>query len=79
MGATMEEGRSDLAVDPGAVARLRAAAAGLYPHLADAPARAVGRACGPPRPDGLPLVGPSRQPAVLLARAPGATAGSWPP
>jgi glycine oxidase len=67
VGATMEEGRSDLAVDPEAVARLRAAAAGLFAHLADAPATASAgvRASTP---DGLPLVGPSRQPGVLVAR-----------
>jgi glycine oxidase len=74
VGATMEEGRSDLVVDPEAVARLRAAAAGLFPHLADAVATASAgvRASTP---DGLPLVGPSRQPGVLVAR--GARRNGW--
>jgi glycine oxidase len=74
VGATMEEGRSDLAIDPQAVARLRAAAAGLYPHLAEAHATASAgvRAATP---DGLPLVGLSRQPGVLVAR--GARRNGW--
>jgi glycine oxidase len=74
VGATMEEGRSDLTVDPQAVARLRAAAAGLFAHLADAPATASAgvRASTP---DGLPLVGPSRQSGVLVAR--GARRNGW--
>ncbi|MDB5459839.1 MAG: D-amino acid oxidase family protein, partial [Caulobacteraceae bacterium] len=36
VGATMEQGRSDLAIDPEAVAQLRSAAAALFPKLADA-------------------------------------------
>jgi glycine oxidase len=74
VGATMEEGRSDLTVDPQAVARLKAAAAGLYPHLADAHATASA-GVRVSTPDGLPLVGPCRQAGVLLAR--GARRNGW--
>jgi glycine oxidase len=74
VGATMEEGRTDLAIDPEVVARLRAGAAALFPHLAQAPATASAgvRAATP---DGAPLVGPSPQPGVLLAR--GARRNGW--
>jgi glycine oxidase len=74
VGATMEEGRFDLAIDPQVVARLRAAATGLFPHLADAPATASAgvRAATP---DGVPVAGPSLQPGVLLAR--GARRNGW--
>ena len=58
-GATMEAGRSDRTVEAATVQRLRAQAARLFPHLADAPAagRAGVRAATP---DGAPLVGASR-------------------
>ena len=70
----MEEGRCDLAIDPQVVARLRAVATGLFPHLADAPVTASAgvRAATP---DGVPLAGPSLQPGVLLAR--GARRNGW--
>lgn len=57
-GATMEAGRSDRTVEAATLERLRAQAARLFPHLADAPAagRAGVRAATP---DGAPLVGAS--------------------
>ncbi len=73
-GATMEAGRRDLEVDPLAVARLQAAAARIYPALASAVATgAAGVRAGAP--DGLPLVGPSREPGVWLAM--GARRNGW--
>ncbi|HTK35191.1 MAG TPA: FAD-dependent oxidoreductase [Caulobacteraceae bacterium] len=57
-GATMEPGRSDRDVDDLVLARLRANAARLFPHLAHGPA--VGRAgVRAATPDGAPLVGRS--------------------
>ncbi len=59
VGATMEAGRSDLAPDPAALARLRAAAAIVRPELARGEARAeIGVRAATP--DGRPLVGRSR-------------------
>ncbi|MBV9509826.1 MAG: FAD-dependent oxidoreductase [Caulobacteraceae bacterium] len=65
-GATMEAGRADRGVDPAAAAGLAAFAARLYPGLAGRePAAAAGvRATSP---DGLPLVGASGKPGVLVA------------
>ena len=58
VGATMEPGRSDLAADAPALARLRAAAAAVRPELAAGEARAeVGVRAATD--DGLPLVGRS--------------------
>jgi len=66
VGATMEAGRADHAIDPAIVERLRAFGERLYPALvgADLTARTGVRAATP---DGLPLVGPSSAPGVLLA------------
>jgi glycine oxidase len=74
VGATMEAGRRDLNVDPEATGRLRTAAARLFPHLAHAPAIASVGVRGATA-DALPIVGPSRQPGVLLAR--GARRNGW--
>lgn len=65
-GATMETGRGDAAVDEAKAERLLAAGLRLFPGLAGAPFRAAAgvRAATP---DGLPLVGWSRTPGVLLA------------
>jgi glycine oxidase len=74
LGATMEPGRDDITPDPAQVDRLRNAAARLFPALANRPVQAaVGvRAAAP---DGLPLVGPSVRPGVLLAA--GARRNGW--
>lgn len=73
-GATMEEGRDDRVVDADAVERLRARAARLFPALAHAEVRAQAgvRAATP---DGLPLVGPTAEEGVLVAR--GARRNGW--
>lgn len=74
-GATMEPGRSDRTLDPGALAMLRAEAARLFPDLAATPARGMAgvRATTP---DGLPLVGRSAgAPEVLLCV--GARRNGW--
>lgn len=74
IGATMETGRDDLNVDPSATEGLRAAAIRLRPELAEAVlATEVGvRATTP---DGLPLVGWSATPGVMLAV--GARRNGW--
>lgn len=73
-GATMEEGVSDLSIDPDAVARLRARAALLAPQLAGAQATAQAgvRAATP---DGLPMAGPSVLSKVWIAA--GARRDGW--
>lgn len=73
-GATMEEGVSDLSIDPAAVDLLQARAAGLAPNLAGARASAMAgvRAATP---DGLPLVGPSSTPGLWIAS--GARRNGW--
>jgi glycine oxidase len=74
VGATMEPGVADAAVDPAKAEPLRAAAARLFPALADAPfdlAAGVRAAT----PDGLPLVGLSAEPGVILAA--GARRNGW--
>lgn len=74
VGATMERGLADGEVDPERVAALRAAAEEIVPELAELEARAetgVRVATG----DGLPLVGWSRSPRVLLAT--GARRNGW--
>jgi glycine oxidase len=74
VGASMELGRDDRRVDAGQVGRLRAAAAQLFPVLADAPmTAAVGVRAATA--DGLPLVGPSTAPGVLIAA--GARRNGW--
>lgn len=74
VGATMEPGRADRLIEPAMVAKLRALALALSPALTSAPfipAAAV-RAASP---DGLPLVGPSARPGVMLAV--GARRNGW--
>jgi glycine oxidase len=70
----MEAGRSDADIDPAALAPLIAAAKRLFPGLTDAglTASAGVRAATP---DGLPMVGLSRMPGVILAT--GARRNGW--
>ena len=74
VGATMEPGRTDTAPDPAALAPLIAAAARMFPGLAGATfaASAGVRAATP---DGLPMVGLSSTPGVILAV--GARRNGW--
>lgn len=74
VGATMEAGRADVAIDPAALAPLTAAAGRLFPELVEA---TFGAAAGvrAATPDGLPMVGPSRAPGVFLAV--GARRNGW--
>jgi glycine oxidase len=74
VGATMEPGRADPTPDPAQAAPLLAKGASLFPKLAAAPheLQAGVRAATP---DGLPLVGFSRAPGVLLAA--GARRNGW--
>lgn len=74
VGATMEAGVADRAVDPARVAALRAAAEALLPELAGLDARA-GTGVRAATPDGLPLVGPGAEPGVILAV--GARRNGW--
>ncbi len=74
VGATMEEGRLDRAIDPEAVARLRAAAARLYPALGEIAASAYAGVRAATA-DGLPLVGPTGETGVFAAR--GARRNGW--
>lgn len=74
VGATMEAGRSDLAIDARATEQLKAQAARLYPGLAAArpePRTGVRAAT----PDGLPLIGASAESGVWLAA--GARRNGW--
>ncbi|WP_165189068.1 NAD(P)/FAD-dependent oxidoreductase [Caulobacter soli] len=74
IGATMEMGRGDLIVDPSATEALRAAAIRLRPELAQAVLTTeVGVRASTP--DGLPLVGWSATPGVMLAV--GARRNGW--
>jgi glycine oxidase len=70
----MEEGRADRVVDAEAVEALRARAVRLLPFLADAPVRAMAGVRAATA-DGLPLVGPSEEAGVLIAR--GARRNGW--
>jgi glycine oxidase len=74
VGASMQPGLDDLGLDPDVLANLQSGAAQLFPHLATAAAqgRAGVRASTP---DGLPLVGPSSRPKLLLAL--GARRNGW--
>ncbi|MET3527904.1 NAD(P)/FAD-dependent oxidoreductase [Phenylobacterium koreense] len=74
VGATMQAGVADLAIEPAEVERLRAAGGRLFPALAKAKftARTGVRAATP---DGLPLVGRGRHHGVLLAT--GARRNGW--
>lgn len=74
IGATMEAGRDDLTIDPSATDALRAAAIRLRPELAGAVLTTeVGVRAATP--DGLPLVGWSATPGVMLAV--GARRNGW--
>ncbi|WP_299014139.1 FAD-dependent oxidoreductase [uncultured Caulobacter sp.] len=74
VGATMEAGRDDLAPDASATQALRQAARALRPAL-DLDAAAVEVGVRATTPDGLPLVGWSRAPGVMLAV--GARRNGW--
>lgn len=74
IGATMEHGRDDLAPDAEATGGLRAAAYALRPDL-DLDAAKIEVGVRVTTPDGLPLVGWSRKPGVLLAA--GARRNGW--
>lgn len=74
LGATMETGRSDRVIDSETSARLSRAAAGLIPALASAGISAEAGVRGA-TPDGLPLVGMSARPGVILAL--GARRNGW--
>jgi glycine oxidase len=74
IGATMEPGVDDPAVDPAKGLPLRDAAARLFPALAEAPFQLFAgiRAATP---DGLPMAGASAEPGVLVAA--GARRNGW--
>lgn len=74
VGATMEAGRDDLAPDASATQSLRAAAWALRPDL-DLDAAKVEVGVRVTTPDGLPLVGWSQAPGVMLAV--GARRNGW--
>ncbi len=74
IGATMEMGRDDLAPDPEKTAPLLAAATALRPELAAAKA-IIEVGVRASTPDGLPLVGWSARPGVMLAV--GARRNGW--
>lgn len=74
VGATMEEGISDLTIDPHAVARLQATASTLFPYLADlSPIASAGIRASTP--DGAPVVGAGGRPGLWVAR--GARRNGW--
>jgi len=74
LGATMEEGRDDRAIEPRAITPLLEVGRRLFPEIGDAPF--VGQAgVRAATPDGLPLVGRSGRPGVLLAV--GARRNGW--
>jgi glycine oxidase len=74
IGATMEAGRADLTIDPSATGALRAAAIRLRPEL-DGAVMTTEVGVRASSPDGLPLVGWSRNPGVMLAV--GARRNGW--
>lgn len=74
VGATMEAGVADPAVDPAKGEPLRAVAARLFPTLAEAPST-LAAGIRAATPDGLPMVGWSEAPGVLLAV--GARRNGW--
>ncbi|MDP2258843.1 MAG: FAD-dependent oxidoreductase [Caulobacter sp.] len=74
VGATMERRVDDRTIDAARVAALRAAAEALFPELAELEARAE-TGIRAATPDGLPMVGPSVTPDVLLAV--GARRNGW--
>ncbi|MBI1686051.1 NAD(P)/FAD-dependent oxidoreductase [Caulobacter hibisci] len=74
IGATMEAGRDDREADPAVVEPLRAAAVRLRPDLAGASVE-IEVGVRATTPDGLPRVGESRAPGVILAA--GARRNGW--
>ncbi|WP_309092608.1 FAD-dependent oxidoreductase [Phenylobacterium sp.] len=74
VGATMEAGVADPAVDPAKAAPLREAAARLFPDLADAPFE-LSAGVRAATPDGLPIVGFGTEAGVILAT--GARRNGW--
>ena len=74
VGATMETGVAEAAVDPAQAAALRAAGARLLPAVADAPGE-LSAGVRAATPDGLPLAGMSAEPRVVLAT--GARRNGW--
>ncbi|MDG2531509.1 NAD(P)/FAD-dependent oxidoreductase [Caulobacter endophyticus] len=74
VGATMEAGRDDREPDPAVVEPLRIAAERLRPELAGAPS-VIEVGVRASTADGLPLVGKSRVPGVILAA--GARRNGW--
>jgi len=67
IGATVERGRADTAVDRDAIARLRAKAAELVGVLADAPEVSAWAGVRPTTPDDAPLIGETAIPGVVAA------------
>jgi glycine oxidase len=74
VGATMEPGREDTEVDPMALRPLVEAAGRMFPDLEPA-SHTVSAGVRAATPDGLPLVGRSRTPGVILAV--GARRNGW--
>jgi glycine oxidase len=74
VGATMEVGRDDTAIDLAACAPLAEAATGLFPDLASADFT-VSAGVRAATTDGLPMVGASQAPGVILAV--GARRNGW--
>ena len=74
VGATMEAGRGDTQIDPTALAPLVEAAGRLFPELAEA-TFGVSAGVRAATPDGLPMVGFSEAPGVILAV--GARRNGW--
>jgi glycine oxidase len=74
VGATMEPGVSDIRIDPVALQPLVRAAGGLFPQLAEA-TFGVSVGVRAATPDGLPMVGLSETPGVVLAV--GARRNGW--
>jgi glycine oxidase len=74
IGATMEAGRDDIRPDAAALAPLARAAGRLFPRLAEA-TFGVEAGVRAATPDGLPLVGFSAAPGVVLAT--GARRNGW--
>lgn len=74
IGATMEPGVADPTVDPKRAQPLLAAGAALFPALADVP-YTLAAGVRAATPDGLPMVGASSEPGVLVAA--GARRNGW--
>ena len=74
VGATMEPGRSDTAIDPASLKPLIEAAGRMFPQLAAA-TFGVSAGVRAETPDGLPMVGLSQTPGVILAV--GARRNGW--